>query len=335
MAEIEDHTRADLYLATRRGVYAAQLGDDETQVFPFALWGMATTCLLSDEHGVLLAAGTRDQGVQARSAEGAYRRTSGIAGAEITALTREPRSGAAYAGTEPAALHRASEGDLAWIEAPSFRGPWAAAWLAQATRPARVSALCGLEGALYVSVYTGGVLRSSDGGRTFEPVSDGLPASVRALAGDRSAPQVIYAGTDAGLYRSEKSGYGWTRLALDPRRESITAIALCPGRPDLVLAGGAHAAVLAKPGTPAGADAVVYRSEDGGKHFVALSPERLPLVRGIFTGFVFDHKRPERIYAGASSGELFASIDGGRSWRLLAATIPGVLALAAGPSLVA
>jgi photosystem II stability/assembly factor-like uncharacterized protein len=57
-------------------------------------------------------------------------------------------------------------------------------------------------------------------------------------------------------------------------------------------------------------------------------------VRGRVSAVRFAPKEPARVFAGTAAGEIFESKDGGKTFRLAAATIPGVLDLAVGPALI-
>ena len=58
---------------------------------------------------------------------------------------------------------------------------------------------------------SGGLYRQSDGSDDWESITKGLPAEpqVRALLVHPENPAVIYAGTQAGVYRSDDRGGHW------------------------------------------------------------------------------------------------------------------------------
>jgi photosystem II stability/assembly factor-like uncharacterized protein len=60
---------------------------------------------------------------------------------------------------------------------------------------------------------TSGIMRSTDGGRTFAPSGSGLPShNTQAIRFDPTDPDVVFAGTDIGLYRSVDAGVTWSRV---------------------------------------------------------------------------------------------------------------------------
>src|SRR5690348_8848507 len=68
---------------------------------------------------------------------------------------------------------------------------------------------------LYAGTTGQGVWRSLDLGETFQRYCAGMfmEAEVRALAVHPSDPATLFAGTDAGLFRTVNGGERWTRLA--------------------------------------------------------------------------------------------------------------------------
>src|SRR2546426_6870819 len=96
-------------------------------------------------------------------------------------------------------------------------------------RGGRCAAACGVPGRpdeFYFGHVNGGVWKTIDAGRTWQPVFDDQPvASIGALAVAPSAPDVIYVGSGEstlrdsvgfgnGVYKSTDSGSTWTHLGL-------------------------------------------------------------------------------------------------------------------------
>jgi hypothetical protein len=67
----------------------------------------------------------------------------------------------------------------------------------------------GADATLYVNVHVGGIPRSRDGGRTWEPTID-VDADVHQVLAHRSIPGLVFAATAQGLARSEDGGDSWT-----------------------------------------------------------------------------------------------------------------------------
>lgn len=116
-----------------------------------------------------------------------------------------------------------------------------------------ISLVASTGGILFAGVMDGGVLKSGDGGKAWTPSSAGLGApSVIALAVAPPNGTTVYAGTDAGLYRSDDAGGSWRKLPF-PGKVAV-ALAVSPPNPNVVLA-----IEFVRKG-----EGRVYRSEDGG-----------------------------------------------------------------------
>jgi photosystem II stability/assembly factor-like uncharacterized protein len=136
------------------------------------------------------------------------------------------------------------------------------------------------------TLYAGalGVLKSTDGGTTWR--SAGLTRTpVIALAVDPKATATLFAGTDAGLFKSTDAGASWQPLhgPLDGVR--VEALAINPQRRQTVYAG---------------TDRGVFRTGDGGESWRHFS--RLPLRA--FDALAVD-PAAGIVYAGAYGGGVF------------------------------
>jgi photosystem II stability/assembly factor-like uncharacterized protein len=183
----------------------------------------------------------------------------------------------------------------------------------------------------YMGATGGGLWKTTDGGTTWQPVTDGqiTSSSVGAVAIAPSNPDVVYIGTGEadirgniiqgdGAYKSIDAGKTWTKIGL-VETQNISRIRVHPTNPDLVYvaAFGHHAAPNPERG--------VFRSKDGGKTWEKI------LFRDNKTGaveLVLDPNNPQVIYAalweayrnafemssGGPGSGLFKSTDGGDHW---------------------
>jgi len=192
----------------------------------------------------------------------------------------------------------------------------------------------------YIGQVDGGVWKSTDYGRTWNPIFDSEDTqSVGAIAVAPSDSNVLYVASGEGLhrpdlsvgdgiYRSADTGKTWTHLGLR-EGEQIPALAVDPGNPNRLFA-----AVLGHPYGP-NVERGIFRSEDGGKSWekVLYKNER---VGG--SGVVIDPKNPRVVYASmweetlgpwedanaypGTGGGLFKSTDGGTTWKQLTNGLP-------------
>ena len=156
-----------------------------------------------------------------------------------------------------------------------------------------------------------GVLKSTDGGQTWQPVNNGLGnLYVGSLFMHPQNPDVLLAGTGnnqyyegAGVYLSTDGGASWQHTLT---RDNINAVEFALSNPNIAYAGSANA---------------VYRSEDGGHTWQLVSGGEsgwgAPGVRAGFPiDFQVDPRDPNRIFANNYGGGNFLSTDGGRTWGI-------------------
>src|SRR3954464_6655724 len=209
-------------------------------------------------------------------------------------------------------------------------------------RGGRVRAVCGVPSqpnVFYFAQVNGGVFKTTDYGRTWQPIFDDQPTgSIGAIAVALSNPDVIYVGsgeglqrpdlsTGDGIYKSTDAGKTWTHLGLRDGQQ-IPQIIVDPKNPDRLFV-----AVLGHPYGP-NEERGVFRSTDGGRTFDKV------LYKDADTGavdLVFDPSNANHVYAvlwqarqgpwengvftGAGSG-LFESTDGGSKWKPLTNGLP-------------
>lgn len=193
----------------------------------------------------------------------------------------------------------------------------------------------------YIGVNNGGIWKTTDAGRTWNPIFDDQPTgSIGDIAIAPSNPNVIYAGSGEGLqrpdlssgdgmYRSDDGGATWQHLGLRECQQ-IASIIVDPKDENRLFV-----AVLGHPYGP-NTERGVYHSTDGGRTF-----ERV-LYKDENTGAMqveFDPGNSKVVYAdlwagrqgpwengswqGKESG-LFKSADGGNTWKKLTVGLPTI-----------
>ena len=161
------------------------------------------------------------------------------------------------------------------------------------------------------------IMRSEDNGQTWARIGPrrgfAYEASVRCIAMHPKQHNILFAGTERGLYRSEDRGANWKYLdsALNPHY--IWAIGIDPVNPDNMFVGT---------GTPT--PAMLFRSKDGGQSWekrpveVATECEAVGTPR--FTGIAVDPLEPNHIWAGLEVDGARHSSDGGDTWSIVDVT---------------
>src|SRR5262244_3262029 len=209
-------------------------------------------------------------------------------------------------------------------------------------RGGRTRAICGVPSqpnVFYMAPVNGGVFKSTDYGRTWQPIFDDQPtASVGAIAVSISNPNVVYVGSGEGLhrpdlsvgdgiYKSTDAGKTWTHLGLRDGQQ-IQQIAIDPRDPNHVLV-----AVAGHPYCP-NEERGIFLSTNGGETFQkVLSKDEN--VGG--ADVLIDPANPDVAYAAlwearqgpwengvwnGSGGGIYKSTDGGRTWTQLGGGLP-------------
>src|SRR5512140_128618 len=206
----------------------------------------------------------------------------------------------------------------------------------------------------YFGAVGGGVWRTDNAGRTWEPIFDSQPvASIGAIAVAPSDPNVLYVGSGEsdmrsdisygnGMYKSTDGGKTWARVGLADTRQ-IGRILVDPRDPNLVFV-----AALGHAYGP-NAERGVYRSKDGGKSWtrVLFKDENTGAIdldfqpgnsRTILAALWQTRRPPWNVYPpsnGPGSG-LWRSEDGGDTWTSAGGhglpAEPGRIGLAMAPS---
>ncbi len=254
---------------------------------------------------------------------------SALAG--LPAFTAPPADPAMFAG-------------LRWRMVGPFRGG----------RTVTATGVPGKPDRFYFGAVGGGVWRSDNAGRTWEPILDGQPvASIGAVAVAPSNPDVVYVGSGEadmrsdigygnGVYRSSDGGATWTPVGLAGTRH-VGRIVVDPRDPNLVFVAALGHAYGPNP------ERGVYRSKDGGKTWARVlyrdaSTGAVDLAldpgdpRTILAALWQTRRPPWNVYppsSGPGSG-LYRSTDGGDTWTPVTAGLPseklGRIGIAFAPS---
>lgn len=288
------------------------------------------------------AFGPAANGLAARAVDHTFWLTPGPAG--------EP--GVWYAGTSPQGLFRSEDGGNSWApfscinDDPQYRqwfgtvqdgtpdGPKLHSIIVDPRDPAH----------LYFAMSGGGVHESTDGGRSFAPLVDGMevvegfdpadvsfhdPHCVRLCPGN---PDRLYQQNHCGIYRLDRPGRRWERigrnmprevgdigfpLVLHPRNDQTAWVFLMDGSD-------------VWPRTSPGGQPAVYATRDGGTTWQR-QDIGLPAQQAWWTvkrqAMAADREDAVGLYFGTTSGELWLSRDEGRQWECLARHLPEIYAV--------
>lgn len=329
-----------LFAATGDGVARIVSRDGAHQEVDDYLSGSGAQCVAVDPHDPRrVYVGTFDQGLY-RSLDGGatWAGVEGLPERRVLAVAisqshRERGRPAVYAGTEPSQLYRSVDDGATWERFPGLTAlpsaptwsfpprPWTShvRWIAPHYHDPNL---------LFVGIELGGVMRSRDGGQTWEDRKPGSYHDAHALATHPAAPGRVYEASGGGVALSDDAGASWTPVDDGMDRHYVWALAVDPADPDLWYVSASHGPRQAH-GRDGNAQAVLYRKHDDAP-WEPLGGDESGLPRPLATmpyALLTLRDRPGVVVAGLQDGELLLSADAGAHWRRLELKFPGLLAL--------
>ncbi len=232
-----------------------------------------------------------------------------------------------YAGTgapSRAAMFRSTDGGTTWER----RSPEIPEFCQGVNRP-RILTICvdpSDTAQVWFGVEEGGLWRSGDHGATWHRVDKdyGITNSdihcISMLPPAAKQPQRTYVATVNSIFTSTDGGKSWSGAASKDRFEGLyytRAVQPLAGDGALMLAVG--------DGTP-GTRSRLYRSTDRGDSWVPALLHAEP--NSTFWAFGVHSADPDLVFAGTKYGDLFRSLDGGRSWFKEWRAFPEITAIA-------
>jgi photosystem II stability/assembly factor-like uncharacterized protein len=258
---------------------------------------------------------------------GATWRDAALPATDIFSVAYSPADGAAYAGCEPSALWVRRNGD--WEELAALRElpsaptwsfpprPWTShvRWIAPSPHDANL-VLTGIE--------LGGLMRTSDGGASWQDHRPGAQRDVHSLAWHPTETGRAYEAAGGGSAWSRDGGETWQAADEGRDRHYTWALTVDPADPDCWFVSAAPGPFEAHGSRPA--QAALYRWRGDGPW----EELDLGLPRPLDTMPYALAATRDGLVAALRDGRLFVSQDRGDSWRPLAADgLQKVVALAA------
>lgn len=171
---------------------------------------------------------------------------------------------------------------------------------------------------LYVTIYYGGLQKSTDGGQTFmsgleAPITDAGENGdwITPFVMDPLNPDIIYAGFQ-NVWKSTDGGITWTKISNFGNNQPIRALAVAPTAPWYIYA--------ARKGS-------IFCTKDGGNTWQNISLG-LPLMEAMITYIAVDYYNPERAWvtiSGFKDGKkVYRTTNAGQSWENISYNLPNV-----------
>lgn len=218
-------------------------------------------------------------------------------------------------GTSEAHLLRLSNGSvdrLNSFDQVKEREEWYTPW---GGPPDVRSMAVGRSGELYVNVHVGGILRSSDQGKSWQPTID-FHADVHEVRTVEADPDLVLAATAEGLAMSQDKGKSWSFDRANLHATYARAIAVC----------GETILMTASLG-PRGTKAAIYRRPLHQPGAFEKCTQGLPewFSDNINTGTL--SASGDLAAFGTHDGQIFLSEDAGLTWKQIAADLAPISCL--------
>lgn len=258
--------------------------------------------------------------------------------------------GSVYAATQPAGLFRSTDGGSSWSSVEAFESfPGAGNWCVplDPPLPGRARAVV-VDPAdprrLWVGVEVGGVMRSTDGGGSWQLTRPGGNPDIHMLVQHPERVDELYVSTgygradgvapmvegNAGMFRSTDGGRTWSYAwqGITPRYTRPLCI---DPRPPHVLTVGSAPSPFSSCTDAGGAQAMLFRSDDAGANWRSLCDAAHTPSAGNFHGLAPAPDAAGSVLVGTDSGELW-QVSAAAEWSQLACDLPPVFSVMAVPA---
>lgn len=252
---------------------------------------------------------------------------------------RKDEPGVLYAGVDPASLWVSRDNGVTWqinegLESHPTREEWNPgngglclhSVVPDYSNPDR----------MWIGISAVGCMRTDDGGKNWVFANKNTRAGfqpdmypefgqcIHRVVQHSRNPNVLYQQNHCGIYKSENGGDDWIDIQRDLPSEFGFPIALDSHHPETVF-------VIVEEGMGrfnVGQQFTIYRTQDAGDSWTPLT-EGLPSGTGVKLGVLrhgmcADAHDPCGVYVGTNTGQLFATANGGDSWRLVADFLPPI-----------
>ena len=319
-----------LYAATGDGIARLEESGDAWTV-ELSLLGSGAQCLAVDPNDPdIVYAGLREGGVRRTRDAGRTWVDCALPEPAVFSLAVSSADGVVYAGTEPSRVFRSVDGGESWqpldalLELPSRPTwsfpprPWTShvRWIAPSPHDGDL---------LLVGIELGGLMRSDDGGATWEDHRPGAQPDVHSLAWHPGVPGRAYEAGGGGAAFSIDGGVTWQPADEGRDRNYTWSVAVDPDDADCWYVSASTGPFAAHGRRDP--QALLYRRRGQGvwQPLGGGLPEPLPSMPYAIVA------AEGRLFAGLADGGIWASDDRGDSWialRLQEDTLPSLVALA-------
>jgi serine/threonine protein kinase len=255
-------------------------------------------------------------------------------------LGRADESKVLYCGVEPAALFETRDAGESWsLVRGLFDHPHRPRWVPGNGGLALHTIMLDhtARQRMYIGISAGGVYRTDDGGRTWAAKNRGIRAMflptkfpefgqcVHKMAMHPDRPDRLFLQNHGGIYRSDDASESWTDIANGVPSDFGFAMVMHPRIPDCL-----YTVPVESEQFRCACDGRlrVYRSRNAGASWEPLArglPQKRAYETVLRDAMTVDSFDPVGIYFGTRSGQLFGSLDEGKTWQKILEGLPSIV----------
>ncbi len=339
-----------LYIAINKALVVASQQKDGWKVETHLVNSQPQCVAVDPLHPELVYCGTFDQGLWCSRNAGvswehvgegiAYEKVLSVA---VSVLEQTGGYSMIYAGTEPSAIFRSHNGGDTWHELTALRQlPSVPTW-SFPPRPYTshirwIMADPLVAERIFAAVEAGALVRSGDGGETWQDRKPSGPRDTHTLVMNRLAPNRLYAAAGNGFMapgngflQSEDGGETWYRPDEGLQHHYLWSVAADPADPNTLVISAAHGPQQAHDALCA--ESTLYRRSGGGQWQQVHTG--LPAAHGVLASVLAVHDAEPGVFFAGNNQGIFRSADTGVTWENLPIPWPTDMSLGRVNALVA
>jgi hypothetical protein len=247
-----------------------------------------------------------------------------ITSVAVSVLERAGDYGVVYAGTEPTAMFRSEDGGNTWQDLKALRElPSAPTW-SFPPRPYTshmrwITPDPLVPGRLFAAIEAGALIRSLDGGRTWEDRTPDSPRDTHTLVMHPLAPDRLYSAAGDGFMawgrgynESYDGGRSWQRPNEGLRQNYLWSVAVDPANPDSIVISASPSPQKAHH-SRRNAESAIYRKQ-GNEPWQQVTDGLLD-PRGMIVPVLASNPAESGVFYALTNKGLYRSPDAGKNWE--------------------